>query len=155
MTPNQSVIHRFYTAFRQKDYKTMQDGYAENARFRDPVFLNLNSYEVRAMWQLLMERGTDLQLTFGAISEQGKNVSATWIATYTFSLTGRKIINTIVATMEIENEKIILHHDRFDFYKWARQAFGWKGVLLGWTGFFKKKVQLNARKNLKQYMEKL
>jgi limonene-1,2-epoxide hydrolase len=155
MTSSQLVIHRFYTAFRQKDYKTMQHCYAENACFHDPVFLNRNCPEVRAMWQLLMERGTDLQITFGEISEQGKTVSATWIATYTFSLTGRKIINTIVATMEIENEKIVVHRDRFDFYKWARQAFGWKGVLLGWTGFFKKKVQLNASNNLKQYMEKL
>ena len=30
--------------------------------------------------------------------------------------------------------------DSFDFYKWARQAFGLTGLLIGWTTYFKAKV---------------
>ena len=57
---NQQLITTFYSAFQKKDYKTMQNCYADNATFSDPVFVNLNATEVKAMWEMLCIRGTDL-----------------------------------------------------------------------------------------------
>ncbi len=154
MTNNEQVIHQFYTAFQQKNFAAMQDLYAENAVFSDPVFQNLNGKEVRAMWEMLIKRGKDLQLTFSNIESNGQEVTANWTATYTFSATGKKVVNLIRAHFLLENGKIVQHTDRFDFWKWSRQALGFTGWLLGWTPFLKNKVRKTARRGLAEFMKR-
>ncbi|MFX7804557.1 nuclear transport factor 2 family protein, partial [Acinetobacter baumannii] len=77
--------------------------------------------------------------------------SAQWVASYTFSATGRKVINRINANFEIEDGKITKHTDSFSFYRWSSQALGLIGILLGWTPFLQQKVQKNARQSLTAY----
>lgn len=154
MTSNEQIIHQFYTAFQQKNYKTMQDSYADNAVFNDAVFTNLDAKEVKAMWQMLISRSGDMTMTFGNIKEAGNKVTAYWEAKYTFTATGRKVVNKINAEFELENGKIVKHTDDFSFYKWAKQAFGAGGFLLGWTSTFKAKVEETAKKKLEEYMAK-
>ena len=64
MHANEQLIHNFYSAFLDKDYQTMQNSYAEEATFSDPVFQHLSVQEVRAMWEMFCKRGKDMQLTF-------------------------------------------------------------------------------------------
>ena len=60
--------------------------------------------------------------------------SAHWEATYRFSATGRLVHNIIDAEFEFDAHGLILRHrDRFDFWRWARQALGAPGLLLGWS----------------------
>jgi ketosteroid isomerase-like protein len=152
---NQQLITTFYTAFQKKDYKTMQNCYADNATFSDPVFVNLNATEVRAMWEMLCIRGKDLELTFKNVTATaGNQASAEWEAHYTFSASNRKVVNVITAEFLIENGKIVKHVDTFNFYKWSKQALGTGGLLLGWTHFLKKKVRQGAMKSLTDFMGK-
>lgn len=155
MTPNEALIHQFYTAFQQKDVKTMQNSYDDQVIFNDAVFINLDAQQVRAMWQMLLSRSEDMKMTFGKVKENGDKVTASWEAHYTFTATGKKVINKIDAEFEIKDGKIIRHTDTFNFYKWARQAFGSGGLLLGWTNVFKEKVRQTAKKKLDDYMLKL
>lgn len=155
MTPNEALIHQFYTAFQQKDVKTMQNSYDDQAIFNDAVFINLDAQQVRAMWQMLLSRSEDMKLSFGKVKEDGDKVTAYWEAHYTFTATGKKVVNKIDAEFEIKDGKIIRHTDTFNFYKWARQAFGNGGLLLGWTNVFKEKVRQTAKKKLDDYMLKI
>jgi ketosteroid isomerase-like protein len=150
---NEQLIRTFYTAFQQKDYVTMQACYAESARFSDPVFQNLNAAEVKAMWEMLCKNGKDLQLEFSNVSANEDAGSAGWKATYTFSTTGRKVVNHITANFKFEGGKILRHDDQFSFYKWSRQALGLSGWLLGWSPFLKNKVRKTARRNLAVFMK--
>src|SRR5271156_3711324 len=97
MNKNEQLIQKFYSCFQNKDYKGMQHCYANNAVFSDAVFVNLNAAQVKAMWQMLITRGKDLQLEFKNIVADEKTGNAEWTATYTFSATGRKVINHIKA----------------------------------------------------------
>ena len=56
--------------------------------------------------------------------------------------------------VRIKDGKIIEHSDGFKLSRWAAQALGIKGEFLGWTGWMKRKIQKNARKNLMAFMEK-
>lgn len=130
----------------------MQDCYTDNAIFSDAAFQNLNSAQVKAMWEMLIKRGKDLELRFQNVTADEKSGSAEWIANYTFSQTGNKVENYIKANFEFENGKIVKHIDSFDFYKWSSQALGLTGKLLGWTSFLQNKVQQKARKSLEEFM---
>ena len=150
-----NIIEKFYTAFRQKDFGTMQSCYHPEAIFTDEVFVNLNAAQVKAMWEMLIKSAKDMELIFKNVQVNGNTASANWIATYTFSLTGRKVINDIQASFELKDGLIYRHRDRFNFYTWAKMAFGSKGVLLGWLPFFRKKLQQVTREKLEGFMSKL
>lgn len=153
MTSNEQLIHHFYTSFQHRDVQAMQDCYAAEATFSDPVFTNLNAAEVRSMWAMLIKNGKDMRMEFKNIKGSGDRVTAEWDAWYTFSKTGNKVHNQIKASFLIEDGKIVTHTDSFSFYRWARQALGLTGTLLGWTSFLKTKISTTAKKTLKTFME--
>ena len=155
MNNNQQLIERFYTAFQKLDYQTMNGCYSEDIVFSDPVFLVLKGDEAQAMWKMLCNNAKDFSLTFSDIELLDEEyATCKWTATYTFSKTGKRVVNKIKAYMKIKDGKIIEHSDAFRLSTWAAQALGWKGALLGWTGFMKRAVQKNARKSLQKFMEK-
>jgi len=152
MTKNEQLIHAFYTAFQERDFKTMQDCYADNATFSDPVFRELNAEQVRAMWEMFLVRNDSLKISYKNVEHVGEKVTAQWTAHYTLSSTGRPVTNTIRSMFRIKDGKITRHTDRFEFYSWARQALGMKGVLFGWTPFVKKRVRRTAMASLITFM---
>jgi len=154
MTANELLINHFYSAFQNKDYAAMQACYADDATFTDAAFGDLNAEQVRAMWEMLCKNGKELKLTFGNIRSDETVVSAEWTAVYLFSKTGKMVTNNVKAEFVIKDSLIVSHRDHFDFYNWAKQAFGLTGVLIGWTGFFKNKVQSTAKGSLQAFMHK-
>ncbi|RYY55135.1 MAG: nuclear transport factor 2 family protein [Chitinophagaceae bacterium] len=152
---NRAIVEQFYTAFARLDFQTMQGLYSDDAIFSDPVFLTLDASQVRAMWQMLSSGAKDWSLSWGGIEEIDEEyITCKWVAQYTFSGTGRSVVNHVKAYMRIREGKIIEHSDAFRLSKWMGQALGWKGVLFGWTSVMKKAVQRKARRRLDSYMEK-
>ncbi len=125
MNLNEELIQKFYSAFAKLDYKTMQNCYAENAVFNDPVFGILQGTEVKAIWQMLCLNAKDFSLTFNSVNSDEEYGRCNWTAIYTFSKTGNKVVNQVKAHMRFKNERIIEHTDEFDLYKWSRQALGY------------------------------
>lgn len=154
MHANEEVIRRFYSAFQQRDAAGMNACYAPDVRFSDPVFTDLRGDAARAMWTMLCERGKDLKIEFRDVKADGASGSAHWEAWYSFSATGRPVHNVIDATFEFRDGKISRHSDRFDLHRWAGQALGAAGKLLGWTPLLQNKVRAMAAKSLEDYRRK-
>jgi hypothetical protein len=60
----------------------------------------------------------------------------------------------IDATFEFKDWLIVRHTDRFDLHRWAGQALGFMGKLLGGTAFLQNKVRATAAKSLEDYIAK-
>lgn len=154
MHPNEEVITRFYTAFQRLDHKGMNACYSDDIIFSDPVFLLLRGQEVKYMWEMLCTKAKDFTLTFGEIEILDEEyATCRWTAKYTFSKTGRPVVNNIKAFMKLTDGLITEHSDAFRLSTWIGQALGWKGKMFGWMGWMKRKVQRSARGNLKNYIE--
>jgi len=149
--PNAVLLDSFYRAFQRRDAAPMAGCYAPHATFRDPVFA-LEGAQVGAMWRMLCERGTDLRIEFGDIEADDATGSARWSAWYTFSGTGRAVHNRISATFAFEGGRIVRHADDFDLHRWAAQALGLKGLLLGWTPLVQGAIRKNAARALERFM---
>lgn len=152
MHPNAQLLTTFYSAFQRRDGDAMATCYHPEAEFSDEVFIGLRHVGTTSMWRMLCERGKDLAVEFSDIQADEHTGRAHWEARYTFSTTGRKVLNIIDAEFEFRDGKILRHRDRFDFYRWSRQALGPTGLLLGWTPFLRRKVQAMARGNLEKWM---
>jgi hypothetical protein len=150
-TDPKTLIEYFYSAFQQKDYQTMAACYHPEAYFRDEAF-ELTGAEIGSMWHMLCSRGKDMTLEF-SVNEQAGNISAHWEPKYSFSQTGRYVHNIVDAEFEFKDGLIIKHIDRFDFWRWSRQALGAPGFLLGWTPLLRNKVSGMAMSNLRKFMK--
>ncbi len=146
------LLIKFYQAFQRGDADMMASCYHPEVQFHDPAFGHLKGKEVPAMWDMLCTRGKNLIITFSDIQADANGGTAHWEATYTFSQTGRTIHNIIDATFAFQDGLIINHQDDFNIHRWAAQAMGWKGWLLGGTSFFQRKLQAQTRKALEQWM---
>jgi ketosteroid isomerase-like protein len=144
------IVERFYAAFDARDGETMAACYAPDGHFRDPVFGDLTGAEAGAMWRMLTRTARDLKVEL-AEHDAG---SARWIARYTFSATGRPVVNDVRATFRFQDGLIVDHVDRFGFWAWSRQALGAPGVLMGWTPMLRNKVGATARKGLDEFMRR-
>jgi len=152
MTDNKQLIQKFYTAFANNDAETMCECYHPNIQFEDPAFGKLKGNDVCQMWKMLLEKSKgNIKIEFSDIKANDYSGSAKWIATYNFSKTNRRVVNNISAEFKFSEGLIIKHTDHFDIWKWSKQALGIKGILLGWTGFFQKKIQKQANLSLKKY----
>jgi hypothetical protein len=151
---SQGTIERFYAAFAKLDSATMQACYAEDARFDDEAFSLQGRGQIGGMWRMLCETTRAKGMTHWRLQASHITArSAHWEAHYLFSATGRLVHNVIDAEFEFDGQgRITRHRDRFDFWRWSRQALGAPGWLLGWSPFLRGKVRAQAAANLQRFM---
>ena len=154
MHPNAQLIERFYAAFARRDWAAMAACYHPEVHFSDEAF-DLHGSDAGMMWRMLLTNGKDLTLEYSGIDADDQRGRAHWDARYTFSATGRKVLNRIDARFEFRDGLIVRHVDRFDFWTWSRQALGTPGLLLGWSGFLKSKVRTKAAAGLAAFKQKV
>lgn len=159
MHPNAELLQRFYAAFAALDAAAMQACYAPQARFDDEAFSLQGAAQIGAMWRMLCEatkaRGMDTwRLEASGIAADDTQGRAHWEAHYRFGPGGRRVHNAIDGEFRFEHGLIVAHRDRFDFWRWSRQALGAPGWLLGWSPMLRAKVRATAAANLARYQSK-
>ena len=148
---NVQLIERFYRAFDEGDGDTMASCYSPRARFSDPVFPDLRGDRAGAMWRMLTATPGPLRIELLEHEAGDARGSAHWRAHYTFSETGRPVVNDVHASFHFEDGLIAEHRDEFSFHRWARQALGPVGRLLGWTPILRSAVRRKAAARLEGF----
>jgi hypothetical protein len=149
---NEATIRKLYEGLDRHDGEAMASCYAADAGFSDPAFPDLHGSQPGDMWRMLTARATDLGCELVEAKADDQAGSATWIATYTFGDTGRRVVNRVQSAFRFDDAGLIAEqHDEFPFWKWSRQALGLPGMLLGWTPLLRSKVQANAAAQLARF----
>src|SRR5262245_11522350 len=113
------------------DGEAMADLYDPSGVFSDPAFGELTGAEAGDMWRMLTGRAEDLRVELVEHSAEGEEGNARWIARYTFTRTGRPVVNDVRSRFRFRDGRILEHRDSFPFWAWARQALGPSGAVLG------------------------
>jgi ketosteroid isomerase-like protein len=147
---NVETIHRLYAALGRRDGEAMAACYTPDATFDDPAF-SLRGEAVGDMWRMLCARGKDLAVEASGIEADATTGRAHWVATYTFSGSGRRVVNRVDARFDFRDGLIVNHVDTFDLWRWAAQALGPAGLLLGWTPLLRNKIRAQAARSLAKF----
>lgn len=153
MHPGEILVREFYARFAARDAEGMARCYHPEVFFSDPVFPHLRGEEAADMWRMLLARAADLQVTLDEASADSDGGRARWTARYTFSRTGRPVVNRVTALFAFRDGLIVRHHDSFSFWRWASQALGPLGAAMGWFAPLKWKVRKDAAKGLERYRD--
>jgi len=142
------VIERLYGAMNEHDGDGMAACYADDAVFEDPAFGELRDGRVKDMWRMLCAGAKDLKVDLREHGADGDGGHAHWVATYTFR-TGRHVVNDIQGTFRFGADGLIAdHRDVFDLRKWAGQAIGPTGTVLGFTPLLTPIIRRTTRRQL-------
>lgn len=146
------IIEKFYNALDNLDAETMVSCYHDDVTFEDPAFGRLHGERAKNMWRMLCKSQDGKHDNgFKAKCSQVTDHSAFVQAEYTFTKTGRHVHNKIHAKFEFKDGLIIKQTDHFDLHRWARQALDFSGAVLGWSGYFKKKLQQTTNRMLDKF----
>jgi uncharacterized protein YndB with AHSA1/START domain/ketosteroid isomerase-like protein len=148
---NRELIERLYGAMDRGDGEAMAACYRPDARFHDPAFGELTGEQAGDMWRMLTSRATDLEVDLREHDADEATGRAHWVARYTFTATGRPVVNDIQARFRFRDGRIAEHLDRFSFWRWSRQALGPAGLLLGWTPLLRAATRRRARGELERF----
>ncbi len=157
---NEATIRRLYDAFARLDADTMAACYAPDAVFDDEAFSLRGAREIGGMWKMLCtatqaKGAAAWKLTYRDVRADAAGGSAHWDAHYLFSATGREVDNAIDSRFTFTPQGLIAtQRDRFDFWRWSRQALGAPGLLLGWSPMLRKKVRATAAANLAAWLRR-
>jgi len=154
MHPHEALIREFYAALGRRDAEAMARCYHPEVFFSDTVFPALRGAEAGDMWRMLLSRATDLQVTLDEASGDADGGRSRITARYTFSRTGRKVTNRISSMFAFRDGLICRQYDNFPFWKWAAQALGPMGRVLGWFPPLKWMVRRQAARGLEAFREK-
>lgn len=150
---NRETIRRLYDALDRHDGDAMAACYEPTARFQDPAFGELSGERAGAMWRMLTHRAEDLDVELRDHDADGRTGSAHWIARYTFTTTGRKVVNDVRAEFVFADDgRIAEHIDRFSYWAWSRQALGPVGLALGWTPLLPRLTRKRALGELDRFV---
>lgn len=155
MKPTEQVAITYFEGFKNQNPEQMNALYKPDVDgiFNDPVFQNLNTHQVQSMWSMLLRASKDLTSTYKIVEVTDTSATVDWEAHYTYSATGRKVVNNVRSVMQIENGLIVKQIDTFDLGKWTGQALPpVVAQLFAW--FPDLTIRKLAMKTLNGYMEK-
>jgi ketosteroid isomerase-like protein len=153
MHPHETLLREFYASFAARDAEGMARCYHPGVAFSDPVFPMLRGDEAGDMWRMLLSRAQDLAVTLEEASGSDEGGEAHWTARYTFTRTGRPVVNRVHGLFAFREGLIVRHHDSFSFWRWAGQALGPAGVVLGWSPPLRWKVRKDAARSLERFQQ--
>jgi ketosteroid isomerase-like protein len=150
---NRATIRRLYEALDAHDGEAMAACYRPDGRFRDPAFGELDGREAGAMWRMLTGRADDLEVELVEHEAASDAGNARWIARYTFTATGRRVVNDVRSEFLFDPDGLISEQtDRFSFWRWSRQALGPIGLVLGWTPLLPALTRKRANADLDRFI---
>ena len=148
-----SVARGLYEAFTKRDGDAMARLYSPDAIFSDPVFPRLSGAQVGGMWKMLCGRSTDLTIRYSLDEASGEVITIRWWADYSFGKERRRVRNRVTSRLVVRDGRIVRQEDRFGFWRWAAQALGATGVILGWAPPLRNRIRRQAAESLARFME--
>lgn len=156
---NIQLIRDFYSAFQRLDWQAMRACYHPEAVFSDPLFNSLDNKAAGDMWHMLCAGAKQFELQFEHIQADDTHGSASWQAKYLYTagakVAGRRVNNRVFAEFQFADGRIIRHSDHFSLWRWSAQALGPVGAILGWSGWFRRRLQSRAARALLVFRRRL
>jgi hypothetical protein len=144
------LMEKLYSALRDGDPNAAASCYTDDAHFQDIAFSLHGRESIHQMWRLVSSR--NVEVTFDSLAADDRRGEGHWVACYTFSDTGRRVVNDIHSRFSFREGLIVDYRDECDALSWAIQAYPFpKNILVGLVGPLRR---FDARRRLEEFIRK-
>lgn len=158
---NRAIVEKFLSCYQKHVYKDMQSCLADNVRFSDYAFDDIQGKKVMAMWHWFCvpypPRKQPIEVPeFTIVEETGDAVVAKYRVKYLYGRDEKPVDYFIKARFTLKNGKIVEQHDEFmsiTEFKFAKMAFGFPAALLALTPLLRIIVKKKAGEKLDQFIQ--
>ena len=151
---NKNIVEKFYTAFSNKDYKSIFYSLSENIIYHDPIYGLLEGDVVRWLWQMRCERLHNASFKFWDIEAlDHEYMTCQWQIQYFNNASGADVVMKGKAYMRVIDGKITEQSEGYRLSDWLAISHGWMGKLFGWTGYMQRKEKKKFAEMLNRYIK--
>lgn len=151
---NTEIVEQFYSAFSKLDFQTLSKYLSQDVVYYDPLWGLLEGDLVFYLWQMKCESLSYFSFQYHDIEElDSEYITCKWETRFFYKKSGTHVKMNGKAYMRINNGLITEHSDGYKLSDWLAATRGWKGKLLGWTGYMKRKEESIHREQLERYIK--
>lgn len=163
--PHATLVRRMFESLNRLDAGAVRGCYHPNATFHDPVLSLIGQDQIAALWAMIcasarssgtlpsgQPAGVRWGITLRTLSADETHGHADWDAYDRYAGAGRQTQTRIRSRFDFQDGLILRQCDDFQFWRWAHQALGWRGTLLGWTPMVRNSVRTQALSALVRHM---
>lgn len=135
MHPHEALVRRFFERLAARDAPGAAACYHADIFYSDPLFPRLRGAAAGELWRMRLEALESLEIRLEEAQGDADGAHAVWSLLYA---QGPRTVAVRVRSMfGFRDGRISRHDDHFSFWRWAAQAYGARGAMLGWFGPFR------------------
>jgi len=150
---NHQLIADFFTAMHQHDFSKMQNIYANDIAFFDPMFQYFNEGQVMMMWRFRIENAASFSVDFSNITDEGDGYFTVDVVLHYVNPKNKPIHLKMKSYLRIINNKIAEHSDAYSIHGLCKQERGISGNWIGWNRMYQNRLKLEAKKAVLAYAQ--
>ncbi len=142
------VTNRLFSAIHRHDSSTIVACYDSTGVFAAPLLGEVPAEHLERFWRRVFSTTRDHVLTFRIVDVGLVNARVQGRVSYVLLASGRRVTCRFDSMLHVRDRLIRHHVDSFDAWGWAHMAYGTKGLMLGWSNTWQRRLSDDLRTSL-------
>lgn len=142
------VTNRLFSALHRRDPSAIAACYDRAGVFTTPILCDVPAQHLERLWTLFFSRTQDSILTYRIVDAGLVSARVEGRVSYGLLVSGRQVSCPFDSLLHVRDRLIQHHVDSFDPWGWAQMAYGTKGLMLGWSNTWQRRLSKDLRTSL-------
>jgi len=142
------VTDRLFSTLRCRNPSAIAACYDSAGVFTTPILGDVPAQHLERLWTLFFSRTRDNILTYKLVDAGLVSARVEGRVSYVLLVSGRRVSCPFDSLLHVRDRLIRHHVDSFDPWGWAQMAFGTKGLMLGWSNTWQRRLSNDLRTSL-------
>jgi len=142
------VTNCLFSALHRRNPSAIAACYDSAGVFTTPILGDVPAQHLERFWMRLFSRTRDHVLKFKIVDAGLVNARVEGRVSYVLLASGRRVSCPFDSMLHVRDRLIRHHVDNFDPWGWAQMAYGTKGLMLGWSNTWQRRLSNNLRSSL-------
>lgn len=143
------LTERLFSALQRREPEAIAACYEANAIFRAPILGDVLAHNLGPLWRAVFSSTRENALAYTIVDVGLISARVEGVASYVLVFSDRAVTTKFVATLRIRDLRIVYHEDNFDPWLWAQMAYGTRGLALGWSKAWQRRMRGQIRADLR------
>jgi len=142
------VTNCLFLALHRRKPSAISACYDSAGVFTTPILGDVPAKSLERLWTLFFSRTRHNALTYKIVDAGLVGARVEGHVSYVLLDSGRRVSCPFDSVLHVRDRLIRYHVDSFDTWGWAQMAYGTKGLMLGWSNSWHRRLSNDLRSSL-------